>query len=77
VNFPIQTGRIFIADLRLLPASFLAVAMTDHFFGGECGEKEAGHQFSVKAESPPASFSPHSQNQQHTVIASRNDEAIY
>ncbi|MCL4481800.1 MAG: hypothetical protein M1445_04115 [Bacteroidetes bacterium] len=28
--------------IRLLPTSFLVVAMTDHFFGGECGEKEAG-----------------------------------
>jgi len=44
--------------------------MTDHFFRGEGGEKEAGHQFSVIAESPPASFSPPSQKQQHTVIAS-------
>ncbi|MEK7718676.1 MAG: hypothetical protein AAB347_03575 [Bacteroidota bacterium] len=51
--------------------------MTDHFFGGEVGEKEAGHQFSVIADSLSASFSPTSHNQQHTVIARRNDEAIY
>jgi hypothetical protein len=50
--------------------------MTDHFFEGEGGEKEAGHQFSIIAESLPASFSPPSQNQQHTVIARRYDEAI-
>ncbi|MCK9639000.1 MAG: hypothetical protein M0R39_03750 [Prolixibacteraceae bacterium] len=46
------------------------------FFGGEGGEKEAGHQFSAIAESPPASFSPPSQNPQPTVIARRHDEAI-
>jgi hypothetical protein len=46
--------------------------MTDLFFGGEGGEKEAGHQFSVIAESPPTSFSPPSQKQQHTVIASED-----
>jgi len=50
--------------------------MTDHFFGGEGGEKEAVHQFSVIDVSPPASFSPPSQKQQYTVIARRNDEAI-
>ncbi|MCX6221264.1 MAG: hypothetical protein NTZ69_09755 [Bacteroidia bacterium] len=48
--------------------------MTDHFFGGEGGEKEAGHQFSVIAESSPASFSLPSQNQQHTVIATTRNE---
>jgi len=50
--------------------------MTDHFFGGEGGEKEADHQFSVIAETPPASFSPPSQNQQHAVIANGVKQSV-
>jgi hypothetical protein len=43
--------------------------MTDHFFGGEGGEKEAGDQFLIRRELQPASFSPPSHYQQLTVIA--------
>ena len=51
-------------------------AMTDPFFGGEGGEKEAGHQFLVIAVLPPASFSQSSQNQQHTVIANEVKQSL-
>jgi hypothetical protein len=45
--FLIQARRQ-IASRSFLPdekSGQAAVAMTDHFFGGEVGEKEAGHQF--------------------------------
>ena len=51
--------------------------MTDHFFGGDGWEKETGGDSAVTENWWPASFSQPSQNQQHTVIARRNDEAIY
>ncbi len=35
-------SKIYATLNRLLHTSFLVFAMTDHFFGGEGGEKEAG-----------------------------------
>jgi hypothetical protein len=50
--------------------------MTEHFFCGDGGEKEAGHQYQIKAHLQPASFSPPSHYQHQTVIASAAKQSV-
>jgi len=50
--------------------------MTEHFFGGECGVKEADHQSHLKTQLQPASFSSPSHYQQHSVIGSAAKQSV-